>query len=80
MKKFFSALMFWLMPYSLLAVGGLGLQLGQGIFSVDASSPETNVPGVTFTNGAFDGSLNVGGYVYIDSDRCSRLRSWNIFL
>ena len=66
MKKFFSALMFWLMPYSLLAVGGLGLQLGQGIFSVNASSPETNVPGVTFTNGAFDGSLNVGGYVYID--------------
>lgn len=66
MKKFFSALMFWLMPYSLLAVGGLGLQLGQGIFSVDASSPETNVPGVTFTNGAFDGSINVGGYVYID--------------
>ena len=66
MKKFFSALMFWLMPYSLLAVGGLGLQLGQGIFSVDASSPETNVPGVTLTNGAFDGSINLGGYVYID--------------
>ena len=66
MKNFFSAMIFWLMPYSLFAVGGLGLQLGQGIFSVDASSPETNVPGVTFTNGAFDGSINVGGYVYID--------------
>ena len=66
MKKFFSAMIFWLMPYSLFAVGGLGLQLGQGIFSVDTSSPETNVPGVTLTNGAFDGSINLGGYVYID--------------
>ena len=66
MKKFFLLSIICIMPCSLFAVGGFGVQIGQGIFSVDASSPETNVPGVTLTNGAFDGSGNIGGYVYID--------------
>ena len=48
------------------AIGGFGLQLGQGIFTVSESSPESGLPGVTLTNSAFDGSFNLGGYAYID--------------
>ena len=66
MKKIFLAMVFGLIHCSLLAVGGLGLQLGQGIFSVDETYPETGIEGVTLTNGAFSGSGNIGGYVYVD--------------
>ena len=51
---------------SAFAIGGFGLQLGQGIFSVSESSPESGISGVTLTNSAFDGSYNIGGYAYID--------------
>ena len=66
MKRLISILLISLIPSSIFAIGGLGLQVGQGSFSVDASSPETGIPGVTLTNGAFDGSFGIGGYVYID--------------
>ena len=66
MKNLISVLLISLVPTSIFAIGGFGLQLGQGSFSVDASSPDTNIPGVTLTNGAFDGSGVLGGYVYFD--------------
>ena len=66
MKNLISVLLISLVPTSIFAIGGFGLQLGQGSFSVDASSPDTNIPGVTLTNGAFDGSGVLGGYVYVD--------------
>ena len=66
MKNLISVLLISLVPSSIFAIGGFGLQLGQGSFSVDASSPDTNIPGVTLTNGAFDGSGVLGGYVYVD--------------
>ncbi len=52
---------------SLFAIGGLGLQLGQSMFSVEESSPATGSPYVTLTNGSFDGAYAVGGYLYIDA-------------
>ena len=66
MKNLISVLLISLIPTSIFAIGGFGLQLGQGSFSVDASSPDTNIPGVTLMNGAFDGSGVLGGYAYID--------------
>jgi hypothetical protein len=52
---------------SAFALVGFGLQLGQGMFSVDESFPNTGSEYITLTNGAFDGSLNVGGYLYVDA-------------
>ena len=66
MKRLITGLLISLIPTSMFAIGGFGLQLGQNSFSVDASSPETGIDGVTLTNGAFDGSGAFGGYVYID--------------
>ena len=66
MKRLITVFLISLIPTSIFAIGGLGLQLGQGSFSVDASSPETGILGVTLMNGAFDGSGAIGGYVYID--------------
>ena len=49
------------------ALIGFGLQVGQGMFSVAESFPETGNPRIKLTNGAFDGSFNLGGYLYIDA-------------
>ena len=51
---------------SAYAIAGFGLQLGQSMFSVDASYPETGSEFITLTNGAFDGAYNFGGYLYLD--------------
>ena len=66
MKRLISILLISLIPSSIFAIGGLGLNLSQGSFSVDASYPKTDIPGVTLMNGPFDGSFGFGGYVYID--------------
>ena len=66
MKRLISILLISLIPSSIFAIGGLGLNLSQGSFSVDASYPKTDIPGVTLMNGAFDGSFGFGGYAYID--------------
>ena len=66
MKNLISVLLISLVPSSIFAIGGFGLQLGQNTFSVEASYPETGINGVTLMNGAFDGSFGIGGYVYID--------------
>ena len=49
------------------ALVGFGLQLGQGMFSVDESYPNTGSEYITLTNGAFDGSGNLGVYLYVDA-------------
>ena len=49
------------------ALVGFGLQLGQGMFSVDESYPNTGSEFITLTNGAFDGSGNLGVYLYVDA-------------
>jgi len=49
------------------ALIGFGLQVGQGMFSVAESFPETGSPRIKLTNGAFDGSFNFGGYLYVDA-------------
>jgi len=48
-------------------IAGFGLQVGQGMFSVDESFPETGIPRIVLINGAFDGSFNFGGYLYVDA-------------
>ena len=40
---------------SAFAIAGFGLQVGQGMFNVDASYPETGSEYITLTNGAFGG-------------------------
>ena len=49
------------------ALIGFGLQVGQGMFSVAESFPETGSPRIILKNGAFDGSSNFGGYLYVDA-------------
>ena len=49
------------------AIAGFGLQVGQGMFSVAESFPETGIPRIVLINGAFDGSFNLGGYLYVDA-------------
>ena len=48
------------------AIAGFGLQVGQGMFSVAESFPETGSPRIILKNGAFDGSSSYGGYLYVD--------------
>ena len=56
-----------ILPFnSAFAIAGFGLQLGQNMFSVDASNPITGSEYITLTNGAFEGAYNLGGYLYLD--------------
>ena len=52
---------------SAFALVGFGLQLGQSMFSVDESFPNTGSEYITLTNGAFENSFNVGAYLYVDA-------------
>ena len=52
---------------SAFALVGFGLQLGQSMFSVDESFPNTGSDLITLTNGAFENSFNVGAYLYVDA-------------
>ena len=49
------------------AIAGFGLQVGQGMFSMAESFPETGSPRIILKNGAFDGSSSYGGYLYVDA-------------
>ena len=51
---------------SAFAIAGFGLQLGQSMFSVDASNPATGSEYITLTNGSFEGAYNIGAYIYLD--------------
>jgi len=48
----------------LAAIGGIGLQLGQGAFTV-ASSQDTN-SFATLTTGEFSNPISFGGFLYLD--------------
>ena len=52
---------------SAFALVGFGLQLGQSMFSVDESFPNTGSELITLTNGAFENSFNFGAYLYVDA-------------
>ena len=52
---------------SAFALVGFGLQLGQSMFSVDESFPNTGSDLITLTNGAFENSFNFGAYLYVDA-------------
>ena len=58
-----------LIPFTyIFGIGGFGLQVGQSIFSVaESMPPTTGYDNVVLTNGSFDRSFNIGGYLYIDA-------------
>jgi hypothetical protein len=67
MKRILSMLLLVsiLIPFThIFGIGGFGLQVGQSIFSVAESIDSDDV---VLTNGSFDGSFNIGGYVYVDA-------------
>ena len=67
MKRIFSMLLLVsvLIPFThIFGIGGFGLQVGQSIFSVAESIDSDDV---VLTNGSFDGSFNIGGYLYVDA-------------
>ena len=49
------------------ALVGFGLQVGQGMFSVDESFPNTGSELITLKNGDFDNPVNFGAYLYVDA-------------
>ena len=66
-KAIIIGLILTILPFnSAFAIAGFGLQLGQNMFSVDATDPLTGSEYITLTNGAFDGAFNLGGYLYLD--------------
>ena len=66
-KAIIIGLILTILPFnSAFAIAGFGLQLGQNMFSVDASNPATGSEYITLTNGAFEGAYNLGGYLYLD--------------
>ena len=67
MKRILSMLLLVsvLIPFThIFGIGGFGLQVGQSLFSVAESIDNGTV---VLTNGSFDGSFNIGGYLYIDA-------------
>ena len=67
MKRILSMLLLVsiLIPFThIFGIGGFGLQVGQSIFSVAESIDSDDV---VLTNGSFDGSFNIGGYLYVDA-------------
>tara|TARA_Y100000031_G_scaffold116415_1_gene128954 strand:- start:118 stop:813 length:696 start_codon:yes stop_codon:yes gene_type:complete len=67
MKRIFSMLLLVsvLIPFThIFGIGGFGLQVGQSLFSVAESIDSDDV---VLTNGSFDGSFNIGGYLYVDA-------------
>ena len=56
------------LPFNIAsALVGFGLQVGQGMFSVEESFPNTDSELITLKNGDFDNPINVGVYLYVDA-------------
>ena len=67
-KTFLIGIVLAVLPFNTAsAIAGFGLQVGNGMFSVAESFPETGIPRIVLINGAFDGSFNFGGYLYVDA-------------
>ena len=76
MKKFILSIGFLLFSSNAFAVGGFGLNIGQGVFSVDESSTPLLLDNPnggdplnvgSFTYHSFENSIGFGGYIYIDA-------------
>tara|TARA_Y100001968_G_C19229154_1_gene653594 strand:- start:67 stop:768 length:702 start_codon:yes stop_codon:yes gene_type:complete len=66
-KAIIIGLILTILPFnSAFAIAGFGVQLGQNMFSVDASNPATGSEYITLTNGSFDGAFDAGAYFYLD--------------
>ena len=69
MKKFTQILIITIISCSsVFAIGGFGIQAGQSMFNIDAStqySDDTQL--VSLSNGVIDGAYVFGGYLYIDA-------------
>ncbi len=69
MKKFTHILLITIISCSsVFAIGGFGIQAGQSMFNIDAStqySDDTQL--VSLSNGVIDGAYVFGGYLYIDA-------------
>ena len=74
MKKIFATILIAMLPASISAIGGLGLQFGQGMVTVGATESnrdlmfyETVVGTATMTTTEFSNPYVIGGYIYIDA-------------
>ena len=74
MKKIFTTILIAMLPASISAIGGLGLQFGQGMVTVGATESnrdlmfyETVVGTATMTTTEFSNPYVIGGYIYIDA-------------
>ena len=67
MKKYILTFLFLLLPTSIFAIAGFGLQVAQGQMKVEESVlGGADIPGVTLTNGAFENAFGIGAFLYID--------------
>ena len=74
MKKIFATILIAMLPASISAIGGFGLQLGQGMVTVGAMESkralmvyEMVVDTATMTTTEFSNPIAGGGYIYIDA-------------
>ena len=74
MKKIFATILIAMLPASISAIGGFGLQFGQGMVTVGATESnrdlmfyETVVGTATMTTTEFSNPYVIGGYIYIDA-------------
>ena len=74
MNKIFATILIAMLPASISAIGGLGLQFGQGMVTVGATESnkdlmfyETVVGTATMTTTEFSNPYVIGGYIYIDA-------------
>lgn len=70
MKKFFISILIGVLPSSMFAIGGLGLQIGQGTVTVDATEDSRDLGlGITavMTTTEFSNPFSLGAHIYIDA-------------
>ena len=74
MKKIFTTILIAMLPASISAIGGLGLQLGQGMVTVGATESIRNLVDTEYlvvdaimTTTEFSNPYVIGGHVYIDA-------------
>ena len=74
MKKIFATILIAMLPASISAIGGFGLQVGQGMVTVGATESKRNliatddlVVDAIMTTTEFSNPYVIGGYIYIDA-------------
>ena len=69
MKRVLVGLMIAILPTSMFAIGGFGFSGGQATFTVEPTSTDLMVDGITvgnFNHHGFENSNSIGGYLYLD--------------